>query len=105
MAWILEYGELPKGSVVMHICDNPSCVNVKHLRVGTHADNVADKIAKKRGNDGSRHGMSKLTEDKVRQIRSLYQNREANQYELAKRFGISQGTISEIINRKLWDHI
>ena len=49
--------------------------------------------------------MSKLTEDKVRQIRSLYQNREANQYELAKRFGISQGTISEIINRKLWDHI
>lgn len=105
MAWILEYGNLPDDSVIMHRCDNPGCVNVKHLMIGSHADNVADKIAKGRGNDGMRHGHAKLTDDVIRQIRSLYQAREANQYQLAKRFGISQSVISEVINRKSWDHI
>lgn len=34
--------------VVMHTCDVPCCVNPDHLRIGTHAANVADCIAKGR---------------------------------------------------------
>ena len=38
--------------VVMHTCDNPACCNPLHLRLGTTADNVADKWAKGRGKGG-----------------------------------------------------
>jgi hypothetical protein len=42
--------------VVMHTCDNPSCVNPAHLRSGTHMENTADKMAKGRGASGERLG-------------------------------------------------
>lgn len=39
---------VPKGLIVMHKCDNPSCVNPTHLVIGTQQDNIADKLAKSR---------------------------------------------------------
>ncbi len=46
--WELFEGEIPKGLNVLHICDNPSCINTYHLFLGTHADNVFDCIHKGR---------------------------------------------------------
>ena len=42
-------GKIPDGYVVMHVCDTPACVNPDHLKVGTQADNIADRDAKGRG--------------------------------------------------------
>ena len=43
-------GRMPHGSeVVMHKCDVPSCINPRHLVVGTQAENMKDMIGKRRG--------------------------------------------------------
>lgn len=38
-AWEREYGSIPEGDTLDHICHNPSCVNVAHLRVASFAEN------------------------------------------------------------------
>lgn len=37
------------GRVVMHSCDNPSCINPQHLSEGTQSQNMRDCISKGRG--------------------------------------------------------
>lgn len=46
--WIKRCGPIPKGLVVMHKCDNRSCINLKHLRLGTQSDNIKDCADKRR---------------------------------------------------------
>ena len=53
VSYLLEYGEFDKTLDVCHSCDNPRCVNPKHLWLGTASDNVWD-MAKK-----GRHGMQR----------------------------------------------
>lgn len=42
--------------VIMHSCDNPSCINPNHLTKGTHYDNVQDRVSKNRSAVGIRNG-------------------------------------------------
>jgi hypothetical protein len=38
-------GPVPEGKQLLHICDNPRCVNPRHLRVGSHIENMYDRTA------------------------------------------------------------
>jgi len=43
-AWEHANGPIPDGLHVLHTCDNPACVNIEHLYLGTNDDNIADKM-------------------------------------------------------------
>lgn len=91
-----------EGLHVMHTCDNPSCVNPAHLKLGTHADNMRDKAVKGRAK-GELAGRAKLTEAEVLMLRKLA---PLIQYKvLAEQFNISVPTVKDIVARKIWRHI
>jgi hypothetical protein len=71
-AWILENGPIEKGLVVMHTCDNPPCFRLAHLRLGTQADNNADKMRKGREFRGpARVKMSLLQQQRIREAAAV----------------------------------
>lgn len=99
----LTNGEIPKGIFVCHHCDNPKCINPKHLFLGTPLDNVRDMIAKGRGNKvkGAQIGTSKLTNKQVIEIRK----RELPRQQLAEKYNVSVGSIDLILAGKTWKHL
>jgi len=43
-SWELFFGEIPKGKLILHKCNNKSCVNPYHLYIGDYRDNMVDAI-------------------------------------------------------------
>tara|TARA_X000001382_G_C3055528_1_gene142559 strand:+ start:148 stop:528 length:381 start_codon:yes stop_codon:yes gene_type:complete len=89
-----HHGPIPEGMVIMHTCDNPSCINIKHLRMGTNWDNMRDKVLK------GRHGGT-LTDQDVIDIRES----SLKQVQLAEKYKVHVCTISSIKTRKTWKHL
>lgn len=94
--------DLLPGEVARHTCDNPRCVNPRHLVVGSHVDNMQDCKDRERLAAGERHSQAKLTLTDVEKIRASYTGKRGEQTELAKLFGVSHQLVSLIVRRKLW---
>ena len=107
LAYQNNIGKIPKGLCVLHHCDNPPCVNPKHLFLGTPADNMRDRDMKGRQFDkhGENNPRAKLTQSQVLKIRELYSTKKYFQSELAKRFGVDQTTISNIKLGRSWNYL
>lgn len=84
-----------------HRCGNPGCVNPRHLRWATHAENMADKNRDGTSNHGERNGKTKLTADDVRAIRAAPPKLQP----LMDRYGMSRHGISKIRSGKRWGHV
>lgn len=101
--WEYKNGKIPEGLIICHKCDNPCCINIDHLFVGTYKDNSEDMKSKGRGRYyyGEEHPSSKLTEELIISIKSDTRS----QYEIAKHFGISQSMVSQIKTNKSWSSV
>ena len=97
-------GPIPPGLHVLHSCDVRCCVNPDHLRLGTNADNIADKVARNRQQKGEGVPSAKFTAATIREIRRARAG-GATLSQIMARFGTSLANASQIVNRKTWKHV
>lgn len=100
-AWMFLHGPIPDGQQVLHHCDVRLCVNAdSHLWLGSHDDNMADKMRKGRGNHlaGIQHPNALLEAHEIAAIRESRASISA----LSREYRVSRITIQRIRNRKAW---
>ena len=61
VSYVIAHGALDPSLDVCHACDNPSCVNPRHLWTGTNRANVDDMVRKGRSLRGVRNPKARLT--------------------------------------------
>lgn len=108
VSWTLHNGEIGDMKV-LHRCDNTACVNPRHLFLGTHQNNMDDMWSKRRGVlpparplGRMKTKMDRLTHLKVLAIRTLGNNGQFTQQELAEIFGISIFSIRRVARYATW---
>lgn len=94
---------LHPGMVARHRCDNPPCCNPRHLLEGTIADNVRDKVSRKRHKHGER-GAIKLSDELVLSIRRDVAAGQTTA-SVASAYGISPSMASMVATGKRWAHL
>ena len=99
-------GPCPEGMEGCHNNGDPTDNQLSNLRWDTRESNHADKNAHGTDSRGSKHPMSRLTEDDVRNIRrSVEGSSRGTGSALARVYGVTPAAISAIKNRKLWRHV
>ena len=98
-------GPRPLGMESLHLNHIKHDNRAANLSWGTHTQNYSDRRKHGGGNHGSRHGLAKLTESNVVEIRSRYKPRLVTQAMLAEKFNVSKGCIKLIVNNKRWNHV
>lgn len=105
VAWIMANGSIDPKLCVLHRCDNPSCVRIDHLFLGSHLDNHRDMDAKGRRYDerGEKNHRSALTRDDVLMIRRLddYLPRE----QIGRLYGITTAHTGALCTGRRWGHV
>ena len=93
VAYSFFIGPIPQGMCVLHSCDNPKCVNPKHLWLGTNYDNVQDKV--KKGRAGA-----KLKPKDIPIIKTSTLSAK----QLGTYFGVSAEQIRNVRSGKSWGY-
>jgi hypothetical protein len=91
LLYILINGDIPKDMHVLHSCDNPKCVNINHLFIGTHQCNMSDKVSKNRQ-------YHKIGKHEIQDIVDLAKTNMLYA-EIAKKYNVSQALITTIARK------
>lgn len=89
---------------ILHHCDNPRCVNPKHLYVGNAKDNMKDKVLRNRQKKGDAIPNSVLDDNKVRRIRELHAEGLSHRA-IAKLLKVSHYPIGQVLRNETWKHV
>lgn len=100
VSYFIERGRIDNDRLVLHRCDVRACVNPAHLFLGTPKDNSQDAVRKGRNTKlyGGQNGKTKLTRAAVLAIRRLCRQGGVDQKTAAKQFGVSEATVSYVVN-------
>jgi len=100
-SWQLVHGEIPKGLLVCHHCDNRRCVNPAHLFLGTNKDNMQDASSKRRWKK-QRPCRRVLSNEQVKEIRTILNEGHRVGGKIARQYGITPTMVSYIRRNKSW---
>jgi len=92
LAYYIAYGPYPDHLGVLHLCDNTSCVNPKHLTLGTQAENMKDMSAKGRG-------ANQIPHELAAEIAAKFRAGGFSLRSLGREYGLPHVTITRILNK------
>lgn len=100
IAWMIFNGDIEAGLYACHTCDNPNCVNPRHLFLGTSQQNAEDCARKGRK-------PKKMTPDIVRSVRKecVPNDKEFGYSALARKHNVNPGAIWNAVHRTRWKHV
>lgn len=125
---ISNFVELESSDIICHNCDNPACINPRHLFKGTHKDNVEDRVKKNRSAKGRINGRyihgynskyepiekpkagfeklfnRKLDKEQVLEVKNLI-NKNVPLKQISEVLGISYNTIRDIKSKRVYSKI
>jgi hypothetical protein len=102
LSYEIHNGQIPQRLNILHKCDNPSCVNPKHLFLGTQKDNINDMFKKGRGMKGEKHVHAILSNKIARDIRKEYSKGKTSLSILGRKYGICFQHVHDIIKKRIW---
>lgn len=83
------------------VCHNRACINPRHLRWATQAENQADRRIDGTMCIGENSPSAKLNDAAVIEILKS----DEPHHLMAKRYGVTQPTISRVVRRESWKHV
>lgn len=113
LSYSLTFGQIPEHLIIRHTCDNPKCVNPRHLITGTHKQNADDRrdrfrtaygVTKNKSMPGEKNPAAKLTKADVECILLLIKN-GINCKIIAAQYMVCLTTIRNIRDKKTWQQI
>jgi hypothetical protein len=97
-------GPCPAGMECRHLDSNPTNNHISNLQWATRVTNEADKIPRGTANIGVKHGLAKLNDEKVREIRRLCAQ-GWSQRAIGRLFDLGQTTVGDVLRGRCWKHV